>query len=585
MVPRGLFPVSYFTICGGVLFYKKEEFIVKMTGAQILIECLVEQGVDTVFGYPGGAVLFIYDELYKNSDRINHILTSHEQGASHAADGYARSTGRTGVCIATSGPGATNLVTGIATAYMDSVPVVFITGNVASSLMGKDSFQEADITGITMPITKNNYIVKNVESLADTIREAFVIAAEGRPGPVLVDIPKDITSAMTEFNFEKNAGKDRFTGRGSKNHPIKEVDMDLLLKLIKESQKPFIYAGGGIIKSNASEELIDFAEKLHAPVSCSLMGLGAFPSSHPQFIGLLGMHGNKATNIASSECDLFISIGARFSDRVTGEIKSFCQKAKIIHIDIDAAEIDKNVMSFHSIVGDAKNVLRLLISKIEKDTRHEWLEYIEGLKVNKLPITSGPMDPRGMMEEIYNATEGNAIIVTDVGQHQLWAAQYYKYEKPKTFISSGGFGTMGFGAGAAIGTKIGNPNTPVVHIAGDGSFRMNCNELATIEHYNLPIIIIIANNGTLGMVRQWQTMFYDKRYSQTTLDRGPDFVKLADAYNVEGYKINTLEEFKEHFTKALTTGKPTLLDCKFAMDEMVVPMVAPGGDITTFILE
>jgi acetolactate synthase, large subunit, biosynthetic type len=560
----------------------------KLTGAQIVIECLAEQSVDTVFGYPGGSVLNIYDELYKNSHRIRHILTSHEQGASHAADGYARATGRTGVCIATSGPGATNLVTGIATAYMDSVPVVFITGNVNTDLIGKDSFQEADITGITMPITKNNYLVKDVTKLADTLREAFYIAGSGRPGPVLVDIPKNITAATAEFSSCQPKVCEK---RGKA--PIDEAGVSLLAELIDANEKIFILCGGGVIRSGASDKLLAFAERLGAPVGATLMGLGGFPGTHPAFTGLVGMHGTKASNTAISECELFIALGSRFNDRVIGDASKFGKKATIVHIDIDDAEINKNIKTQHHIHGGAGEVLEMLLPKIKLPdsslaARREWAGRISTLRCGAAVSTPSAVDrkltPKGIVDTVYAASPRDTIIVTDVGQHQLWSAIYYKYDKPDTLITSGGFGTMGYGAGAAIGAKLGRPDRRVIHMTGDGSFRMNCGELATEEHYNLPIVTVIFNNGTLGMVRQWQSLFYGGRYSQTSLDRGPDFVKLADAYGIKGYDLYTTAQLGKALEEAFVLGKPMLLNCHIEIDEKVTPMVAPGKPITDFIL-
>ncbi|MGE4484348.1 MAG: biosynthetic-type acetolactate synthase large subunit [Oscillospiraceae bacterium] len=561
----------------------------RLTGAQILIECLAEQSVDTVFGYPGGAVLNIYDELYKNSHRIKHILTSHEQGAAHAADGYARATGKTGVCIATSGPGATNLVTGIATAYLDSVPVVFITGNVNVNLIGKDSFQEADIAGITTPITKNNYIAKDVAKLADTLREAFAIAREGRPGPVLVDIPKNVTIETAEFTpmSDALAGK-KYTKTGDRDSG--DADIEKLGDMIKCSEKVFLLCGGGVLKSGASKEVLNLAQTLHAPVGATLMGIGGFPSTHPNFTGLVGMHGTKASNTAISECGLIIALGSRFNDRVIGDARKFGRNAKIVQIDIDEAEINKNIRTSHYVIGDIKKVLTRLPQLVKlPDTgmegRDEWLTKIRSLKPAEAYCAEcGGFTPKSIMSAIYAHSPKDTIVVTDVGQHQLWAAKYYQYDAPGTLITSGGFGTMGYGAGAAIGAKLGRPDMTVVHIAGDGSFRMNCNELSTIEHYGLPIITVILNNGVLGMVRQWQTVFYDKRYSQTDLDRGPDFVKLAGAYGINGRCIRTLEEFEKAFDEALSSGKPAILDCRIGNDENVTPMVAPGKHLTDFIL-
>lgn len=553
----------------------------KVNGARIIIECLIEQGIDTVFGYPGGAVLHIYDELYKSSDKIKHILTAHEQGASHAADGYARATGKVGVCIATSGPGATNLVTGIATAYMDSVPMVAITGNVATSLLGKDSFQEVDISGITMPITKHNYIVKDISQLADTIREAFYIAASGRPGPVLVDIPKDIT--IKEWNYTPKIPKPIVCD----THCIKHKDVERFVELIKKCEKPFIYAGGGVISANASEELLEFAERIHAPVATSLMGIGGFPATHSLYTGMLGMHGTKASNMAVTEADLLIVLGARFSDRVISDATQFAPNAQIVHIDLDPAEIGKNIRTYHHIVGDVKEVLKTVLNIITLTEHNEWYDQIRNWK-QEYPLDyqkDGDLRPQYIMEKIYDTTEGEAIITTEVGQHQMWAAQFYKYTHPRTFISSGGLGTMGYGTGASIGAQIGMPHKQVVHIAGDGSFRMNCNELSTISYYNIPVIIIIINNQVLGMVRQWQTFFYEKRHSQTTLDRGPDFVKLADAYGIAGYRVTTQEEFNEVFEKACGEKTPIVIDCMINKDEFVLPMVPPGAPISELILD
>lgn len=553
----------------------------KVNGARIIIECLIEQGIDTVFGYPGGAVLHIYDELYKSSDKIKHILTAHEQGASHAADGYARATGKVGVCIATSGPGATNLVTGIATAYMDSVPMVAITGNVATSLLGKDSFQEVDISGITMPITKHNYIVKDISQLADTIREAFYIAASGRPGPVLVDIPKDIT--IKEWNYTPKIPKPIVCD----THCIKHKDVERFVELIKKCEKPFIYAGGGVISANASEELLEFAERIHAPVATSLMGIGGFPATHSLYTGMLGMHGTKASNMAVTEADLLIVLGARFSDRVISDATQFATNAQIVHIDLDPAEIGKNIRTYHHIVGDVKEVLKTVLNIITLTEHNEWYDQIRNWK-QEYPLDyqkDGDLRPQYIMEKIYDTTEGEAIITTEVGQHQMWAAQFYKYTHPRTFISSGGLGTMGYGTGASIGAQIGMPHKQVVHIAGDGSFRMNCNELSTISYYNIPVIIIIINNQVLGMVRQWQTFFYEKRHSQTTLDRGPDFVKLADAYGIAGYRVTTQEEFNEVFEKACGEKTPIVIDCMINKDEFVLPMVPPGAPISELILD
>ena len=548
----------------------------QLTGAQIVIECLKEQGVDTVFGYPGGAILNVYDELYKHQGEIRHVLTSHEQGASHAADGYARSTGKVGVCFATSGPGATNLVTGIATAYMDSVPVVAITCNVTVPLLGKDSFQEIDIAGITMPITKHNFIVKDVTKLADTIRRAFKIAQTGRPGPVLVDIPKDITAAKTEYTSVEPKPIARVTDT------ICEKDVDTAASMIKAAKKPYIFVGGGAVISGASEELKEFAGKVNAPVCDTLMGKGAFDGTDDLYTGMLGMHGTKTSNLGVSECDLLIAVGVRFSDRVLGNAKKFASQAKILQFDVDAAEINKNIQVDASVIGDLKEILIRVNEKLDAQSHPEWIGEIMDLK-KKYPLTypkeglSGPY----LMEEIYRATKGDAVIVTEVGQHQMWAAQYYKYKNPRTFLSSGGLGTMGYGLGAAIGAQIGNPNKQVINIAGDGCFRMNMNEIATAAREKLPLIEVIVNNHVLGMVRQWQDLFYEKRYSATVLDDGVDFVKLAEAMGAKGYRVTSQEEFKEAFKEALESEVPVLIDCIINCDDKVWPMVAPGEAISS----
>ena len=547
----------------------------KLTGAEIVIECLKEQNVDTVFGFPGGAILNVYDALYKHSDEINHILTSHEQGASHAADGYARATGKVGVCFATSGPGATNLVTGIATAYMDSIPMVAITCNVGVSLLGKDSFQEIDIAGITMPITKHNYIVKDVTKLADTIRKAFEIARTGRPGPVLIDIPKDVTAAACEY--EK---------KDIDIHHLKKVnvnleDVDTAVQMMKEAKKPFIFVGGGAVLSGASESLNEFAHKLDAPVTDSLMGKGAFPGTDDLYTGMLGMHGTKPSNFGVSKCDLLVVVGARFSDRVTGNAKKFASNAKIIQIDIDPAEIDKNIQTHANIHGDVDDVLKLINERLDQQDHSEWKEEINEYKA-KYPLTYHPDVLTGpyIVEEIYNQTKGEAIITTEVGQHQMWAAQFYKYSKPRTLLTSGGLGTMGYGLGASLGAKMGVPDKTVVNIAGDGCFRMNMNEIATAARYNIPIIQVVINNHVLGMVRQWQNLFYGQRYSATILNDSVDFAKLAEAMGAVGMTVTTREEFTEAFAKALAMGRPVVIDCQIDKDEKVWPMVAPGAAIS-----
>ena len=546
----------------------------QLTGSEIVIECLKEQGVDTVFGYPGGAILNVYDELYKHQNEIKHILTSHEQGAAHAADGYARATGKVGVCLATSGPGATNLVTGIATAYMDSIPIVAITCNVGVSLLGKDSFQEIDITGITLPITKHNFIVKDVNNLAATIRKAFAIAKKGRPGPVLIDIPKDVTANKAEYVKEKPVAVEP-----SQN--ICETQLDTAVEMIKEAKKPYIFVGGGAILSGASEELYTFAKKVDAPVTDSLMGKGAFPGTDPLYTGMLGMHGTKTSNYGVSECDLLIVIGARFSDRVTGNAQKFAQSAKIIQIDVDVAEMNKNVMISAGVVGDIKVVLDRLNERLEQQDHAEWVTKIQEYK-EKYPLVyhkdvlSGPF----VVEEIYRQTKGEAIISTEVGQHQMWAAQFYKYTKPRTFLTSGGLGTMGYGLGAALGAKSGREDKVVVNIAGDGCFRMNMNEIATAVRHNIPVIQVVINNHVLGMVRQWQNLFYGQRYSATVLNDAVDFVKLAEAMGAEGIRATTQEEFKSAFEKAMNLGRPVVIDCQIDSDDKVWPMVAPGAAIS-----
>ena len=546
----------------------------KLTGSQIVIECLKEQGVDTVFGYPGGAILNIYDELYKHGKEITHILTSHEQGASHAADGYARATGKVGVCLATSGPGATNLVTGIATAYMDSVPIVAITANVGVPLLGKDSFQEIDIAGVTMPITKHNYIVKDVAKLADTIRDAFRIAAEGRPGPVLIDIPKDVTAATAEYEKQTPEPIER------KTDYIREADLNSAVELINHCKRPFVLVGGGAVISDAAKELKEFVDKVHAPVGDSLMGKGAFDGRDERYTGMTGMHGTKCSNLGITKCDLLIAIGIRFSDRVVGNANRFAKNAKILHIDIDPAEINKNIMVDCSIQGDVREVLRRLNPLIEDHNHDEWLQEIHEMK-EKYPLKydHGQLTGPAVVEEIYKVTEGDAIIVTDVGQHQMWAAQYYKYKKPHTLLTSGGLGTMGYGLGAAIGAKMGRPEKTVINIAGDGCFRMNMNELATAARYNIQIIEVVINNHVLGMVRQWQTLFYDERYSATVLNDGVDFVKVAEALGAAGIRVSALAELRPALEKAIAMGRPVLIDCQIDQDDKVFPMVPAGAPI------
>ena len=547
----------------------------RLNGSEILIECLKEQGVDTVFGYPGGAILNVYDELYKHSNEIKHILTSHEQGASHAADGYARDTGKVGVCFATSGPGATNLVTGIATAFMDSIPIVAITCNVGVPLLGKDSFQEIDITGITMPITKYNFIVKDVNELAKTIRKAFAIAQSGRPGPVLIDIPKDVTANMAEYEPMKIEPVKKY------KKDICMEDVEQALQMIREAQKPYIFVGGGAILSDASEELRAFVEKVQAPVCDTLMGKGAFPGTDELYTGMLGMHGTKTSNFGVSGCDLLIVIGARFSDRVTGNAKRFAEKAKILQIDIDVAEMNKNVMIDCGVVGDIKEVLTLINERLPKQNHDEWIRKIQEYK-QKYPLTYHPDILTGpfVVEEIYRQTKGEALIVTEVGQHQMWAAQYYKYTKPRTLLTSGGLGTMGYGLGASIGAKMGCPEKTVVNIAGDGCFRMNMNEIATAARYQIPIIQVVINNHVLGMVRQWQNLFYGQRYSATVLNDAVDFVKLSEAMGAKAIRATTKKDFEAAFQSALACDGPFVIDCQIDCDDKVWPMVAPGAAIS-----
>ncbi|SHJ75884.1 biosynthetic-type acetolactate synthase large subunit [Hespellia stercorisuis] len=547
----------------------------QLTGSEIVVECLKEQGVDTVFGYPGGAILNVYDALYKHSDEITHILTSHEQGASHAADGYARATGRVGVCLATSGPGATNLVTGIATAYMDSIPVVAITCNVNLPLLGKDSFQEVDITGITLPITKHNFIVKDINSLADTIRRAFEIAQTGRPGPVLIDIPKDVTGVIAEY--EKKVIEPVRPDEVS----VSDEEINTAVEMIEAAEKPYIFVGGGAVLSDASDELFEFVKRVDAPVCDTLMGKGAFPGTDELYTGMLGMHGTKTSNFGVSECDLLIVVGARFSDRVTGNAKKFANHAKILQFDVDPAEMDKNIVITAGVTGDIKTVLKKVNEKLSQQSHKPWVKQIEEYKA-KYPLSYHPDVLSGpfVVEEIYRQTKGDAIITTEVGQHQMWAAQFYKYSRPRTFLTSGGLGTMGYGLGASLGAKMGVPDKTVVNIAGDGCFRMNMNEIATAVRHNIPIIQVVINNHVLGMVRQWQTLFYEKRYSQTVLNDAVDFVKLAEAMGATGLRANTQQEFRVAFEKALTLGKPVVIDCQIDSDEKVWPMVAPGAPIS-----
>ena len=547
----------------------------ELTGAQSVIECLNEQGVDTVFGYPGGAILNVYDELYKHRDEITHYLTSHEQGASHAADGYARATGKVGVCFATSGPGATNMVTGIATAYMDSIPVVMITCNVGLNLLGKDSFQEVDILGVTMPVTKYNFIVKDVTKLADVIRRAFRIAQTGRPGPVVIDITKNVTATKTEYTYKK---PEPILPDAS---VIDEIDVEKAVTMIAHSKRPFVFVGGGVTLANASEELRRFVKKIDAPVADSLMGKGAFDGTDDAYVGMLGMHGTKAANYGINQSDLIIVVGSRFSDRVIGNPKTFGNKAQILQIDVDASEINKNIVVNHCIAGDAKLVLRKLSAQLNQMEHGEWMQYINELKT-RYPLTypkdrlTGPQ----IVETIYEMTHGDAVICTEVGQHQMWAAQFYKYDAPRKFISSGGLGTMGYGLGASIGAKVACPEKTVINIAGDGCFRMNFNELLTASKYNIPIIEVIFNNSVLGMVRQWQTLFYERRYSSTILDGDFDYAKIAEACGCRGMNVTNKEELTEALKEALSADGPVVINCYIDCDDKVWPMVAPGASIS-----
>lgn len=545
-----------------------------LTGAEIVIECLKEQGVDTVFGYPGGTILNIYDALYKHQDEITHILTSHEQGAAHAADGYARATGKVGVCMATSGPGATNLVTGIATAFMDSVPMVAITCNVAVSLLGRDSFQEVDIAGVTMPITKYNFIVKDITKLADTIRRAFKIAQSGRPGPVLVDITKDVTANTCEYAYKQPEPVPR------QEDTIKEQDLEAAMELIRNSKKPFIFVGGGAVIANASPELSSFAHKINAPVADSLMGKGAFDGTDELYTGMVGMHGTKTSNYGITECDLLIVVGARFSDRVTGNASKFAPNAKILQFDVDPAEINKNIRTHASVIGDVKVILKKLNARLDPVNHDEWLAHIERFK-DMYPLRydknllTGPF----IVEKIYEITGGDAIITTEVGQHQMWAAQFYQYKAPRTFITSGGLGTMGYGLGASLGAKMGCKDKVVINIAGDGCFRMNMNEIATATRYNIPVIQVVLNNHVLGMVRQWQTLFYGKRYSHTVLNDQVDFVKVAEGMGAKAYRVTSKEEFEPVLKEAMELNIPVVIDCQIHCDDKVYPMVSPGAPI------
>ena len=564
----------------------------QLNGARILLECLKEQGVDTIFGYPGGTILNVYDELYKMGDEIHHVLTAHEQGACHAADGYARSTGRVGVCFATSGPGATNLVTGIATAYLDSSPIVAITCNVSTGLIGKDSFQEVDITGVTMPITKCNFLVRSVNNLADTVREAFAIARSGRPGPVLIDIAKDVTAQMGEYTpmARKNHGKSGHLGALMQRYDFKPPEPDgddirLLADMLRQAEKPFIICGGGVVRSRAHEIFSAFAHRVDAPVALTVMGAGALSGTDPLVTGMIGMHGSQASNIAVDECDLLLAIGCRFSDRVALKTDTFAQHAKIVQIDIDRSEINKNVQTDHHIVGDAGRVLELLMELVPEMHHDAWkAEVFSHPRETIYDEHPGCLTPGQILGAIVSAAPKDSIVSTDVGQHQMWAIQHFHFDYPGQLLTSGGFGTMGFGLGAAIGAQTAFPNKRVLHITGDGSFRMNCNELSTVQYYGLPIITVIFDNRTLGMVRQWQTLIYGGRFSQTTLDRAPDFVRLAEAYGLNGFRASSLEEFETVFQQALASPRGSVIDCLIDIDEKVRPMVGGGSHITDFML-
>ncbi len=551
-----------------------------LTGAQILIETLLEQGVDTVFGYPGGQVLNIYDELYKSSDKITHYITCHEQGAAHAADSFARVSGKTGVVIATSGPGATNLVTGIATAYLDSTPLVAITGNVPTPLIGRDSFQEVDITGVTMPITKHNYIVKDVEKLADTIREAFRIANEGRKGPVLIDIPKDVQTSQTEYEPKF---PEPLTPAGDKTAECAHI-----AELIAGAQRPYIYAGGGVVASEAGAELLELAERIDAPIGLSMMGLTAIPSDNLRNLGMVGMHGRFASNRALSKCDVIIAVGTRFSDRATGNKREFSGGRTVIHIDIDPAEIGKNIAAYTGVIGDIKGILNALLSQLKKAERPEWHDEVEEFRTcpqNCIDMRAGELTPQAVIAAVNDCASPNTVIATDVGQHQMWAAQYYRFQTPRTFSTSGGLGTMGYGLGAAIGACLATGRQKTVLFTSDGSFHMNLAELATAVSFELPVIVVVLNNNALGMVRQWQTQFFGKRYSQTSLNRKTDFVKLAEAFGGAGLAVNTLDELQPAVQKAFAHKGPFLLDCRIDSDERVLPMIPPGGSIKDIILK
>ncbi len=566
----------------------------KIRATEAIMECLLEQEVDTVFGYPGGTILNLYDELYNYKDKIHHVLTAHEQGASHAADGYARSTGKVGVCFATSGPGATNLTTGIATAYMDSSPVVFITCNVTEPLLGKDAFQEVDITGIAMPITKATYLVRDPQTIPDVMRQAFAVAATGRPGPVVIDFLKNVTFPSVEIDYEFVPWTENRKCGSLKSladsHDLKAPepnigDIDTLVDMIAQAEKPLLICGGGVVRGRAHREFQTFAEKLDAPVAITVMGGGGFPGGHSLTTGMIGMHGSQASNVACNECDLLIAVGCRFSDRVALQPDTFASQAKIVHIDIDRSEIDKNVLTDHHIIGSAKRVLALLNQRLPQYSHPEWKAHILPLRAPSVPRQSETLTPKQVLETIRRLAPQDSIVATDVGQHQMWSIQHFHFDYPGQLLTSGGFGTMGFGLGAAIGAKVGNPDKVVIHTTGDGCFRMNCHELATVEHYHLPIITVVFNNGTLGMVRQWQNLIYHKRFSETTLDRGPDFVKLAEAYGLKGFRATTMAEMETAFAAALEADRGCVIDCVLDMDEMVRPMVAGGAHITDFLLK
>ena len=566
----------------------------KVRATQAILECLLEQEVDTVFGYPGGTILNLYDELYNYKDKIHHVLTAHEQGAAHAADGYARSTGKVGVCFATSGPGATNLTTGIATAYMDSSPVVFITCNVTEATLGKDSFQEVDITGIAMPITKATYLVRDPNTIPDVMRQAFAVAATGRPGPVLIDFLKNVTAPNVEIEYQfipwhENRSCSSLQALAT-SHDLKAPEPDrgdvaALVEMIAQSRRPLLICGGGVVRGRAHKEFREFAEKLDAPVAITVMGGGGFPGGHPLTTGMIGMHGSQASNVACNECDLLIAVGCRFSDRVALDPSTFASQAKIVQIDIDRSEIDKNVLTDHHIVGSARRVLEMLNERLPQYHHQEWRDRILPLREPSVPRVSEKLTPKQVLETIRRLAPWDTIVATDVGQHQMWSIQHFHFDYPGQLLTSGGFGTMGFGLGAAIGAKVGNPDKVVVHTTGDGCFRMNCHELATVEHYHLPIITVVFNNGVLGMVRQWQHLIYHERYSETTLDRGPDFVKLAEAYGLNGFRVRTQKEMEAAFQAALESGQGCVIDCVLDMDEMVRPMVPGGAHITDFLLK